>query len=146
MANVTEIAHSSPRLEALIFGPGDYSASQGVEIAAIGAANSTYPGDVWHYARNQIIVAARAAGLAMIDGLFAGITDPDGYRRESPVIPVDGDRPKCVIVGSLSVVLAGSFGLKIESQVWGRLAGSSPAWAARSRATTRGRSTATGLA
>jgi citrate lyase subunit beta / citryl-CoA lyase len=90
MVNVTEIAHSSPRLEALIFGPGDYSASQGVDIAAIGAANSTYPGDVWHYARNQIIVAARAAGLAMIDGLFAGITDPDGYRRESSVIPVDG--------------------------------------------------------
>jgi len=82
MVNVTEIAHSSPRLEALIFGPGDYSASQGVDIAAIGAANSTYPGDVWHYARNQIIVAARAAGLAMIDGPFAGITDPDGYRRE----------------------------------------------------------------
>lgn len=82
MVNVNDIARSSSRLEALIFGPGDYSASQGVDVQAIGAEDGSYPGDLWHYARNQIIVAARAAGLAMIDGPYAGITNPDGYRQE----------------------------------------------------------------
>lgn len=83
MVNVNEIARSSPRLEALIFGPGDYSASQGVDTRAIGADDSLYPGDLWHYARNAIIVAARAAGLAMVDGPFAAFNNPEGYRTEA---------------------------------------------------------------
>ncbi len=83
MVNVNEIARSSPRLEALIFGPGDYSASQGVDVRAVGADDSVYPGDLWHYARNAIIVAARAAGLAMIDGPYAAFNNPEGYRTEA---------------------------------------------------------------
>lgn len=83
MVNVNEIARSSRRLEALIFGPGDYSASQGVDVRAIGADDSVYPGDLWHYARNAIIVAARAAGLAMVDGPYAAFNNPEGYRTEA---------------------------------------------------------------
>src|SRR2546430_3248789 len=81
LINVEEIARSSPRLEALIFGPGDFSASQGVKSHAIGGA-SEYPGDVWHYARNKIVVAARAARLEAVDGPHADFHDSDGYRRE----------------------------------------------------------------
>jgi citrate lyase subunit beta/citryl-CoA lyase len=81
MINAEEIARASPRLEALIFGPGDYSASQGVDVKGIGGS-SDYPGDVWHYARNKVIIAARAAGIEMVDGPFAAFNDPDGYRRE----------------------------------------------------------------
>jgi citrate lyase subunit beta/citryl-CoA lyase len=72
-----EIARSSPRLEALIFGPGDLSASQGVRVSMIGEG-----GDVWHYARAKIVVAARAAGIEAVDGPFANFRDPDGYRAE----------------------------------------------------------------
>jgi citrate lyase subunit beta/citryl-CoA lyase len=84
MQNVDEIAAASDRLEALIFGPGDYSASQGVSIESIGgqATEEEYPGDVWHYARNRIVVAARSNGLDAIDGPFADFSDPDGYRNE----------------------------------------------------------------
>lgn len=82
MINVEEIARSTPRLEALIFGPGDYSASQGVRSSAVGGASKDYPGDVWHYARNKIIIAARAAGIDAVDGPFADFRDEDGYRRE----------------------------------------------------------------
>lgn len=82
MINAEEIARASPRLEALIFGPGDYSASQGVDAKAIGAGDDAYPGDIWHYARNKVIIAARAAGLDMIDGPYATFKDPDGFRRE----------------------------------------------------------------
>src|SRR6266851_1130054 len=81
LINVEEIARSSQRLEAIIFGPGDFSASQGVRFPAKGAAG--YPGDMWHYARNKIVVAARAAGIDAIDGPFADFHDPDGYRREA---------------------------------------------------------------
>src|SRR5262249_56647035 len=40
-------------------------------------------GDMWHYARNRVIVAARASGLDAIDGPYANFRDADGYRREA---------------------------------------------------------------
>ena len=82
MINVEEVVLSSPRLEAIIFGMGDYSASQGVDVGAIGG-DTDYPGDIWHYARNKIVIAARMAGIDAIDGPFANFKDPDGYRREA---------------------------------------------------------------
>ena len=82
MINAAPIAKATPRLEALIFGPGDYSASQGVRPDAAGGVSKDYPGDVWHYARNQIVVAARAAGIDAVDGPFADFRDEEGYRRE----------------------------------------------------------------
>jgi len=82
MVNVEEIARSSPRLEALIFGPGDYSASQGVRVGSIGGEANRYPGDLWHYARNKIVIAARAAGIEAVDGPYANFRKPDGYREE----------------------------------------------------------------
>ncbi|HZU72136.1 MAG TPA: CoA ester lyase [Acidimicrobiales bacterium] len=83
LARVEEIAGCCPRLEALILGVGDLSASQGVRLGHIGAGAERYPGDVWHYARNRMIVAARANGLDPVDGPFANFRDPDGYRREA---------------------------------------------------------------
>ncbi len=84
LINVEEIAKSSPRLEAIIFGPGDFSASQGVRAGkTIGGSITTYPGDVFHYARSKIIVAARAAGIDPIDGPYADFKNPDGYREEA---------------------------------------------------------------
>ncbi len=82
MINVDSIAKASPRLEALIFGPGDYSASQGVRLDAVGGVSNDYPGDVWHYARNRVVIAARAAGIDAVDGPFAEFRDGDAYRRE----------------------------------------------------------------
>src|SRR5713226_263923 len=82
MINVEEIARSSPRLEALIFGPGDYSASQGMDSKVIEGSLDNYPGDPWHYARNKIAIAARAAGIDAIDGAFPEFRNSEGYRRE----------------------------------------------------------------
>ena len=83
LARVEEIAGCCPRLEALILGVGDLSASQGIRTGHIGEAADRYPGDMWHYARNRMIVAARASGLDAIDGPFANFRDPDGYRKEA---------------------------------------------------------------
>jgi len=81
MMRVEEIAFASPRLEALIFGMGDYSASQGIDVRAIGGATS-YPGDLWHYQRNKMVIAARAAGIDPIDGPFGNFKNEAGYREE----------------------------------------------------------------
>jgi citrate lyase subunit beta/citryl-CoA lyase len=67
---------------ALILGVGDLSASQGIRAGHIGTTER-YPGDMWHYARNRMIVAARANGLDAIDGPYANFRDPDGYRRDA---------------------------------------------------------------
>ena len=83
LARVEEIAGCCPRLEALILGVGDLSASQGIRLGHVGETGERYPGDIWHYARNRLIVAARAHGLDAIDGPFANFRDEKGYRREA---------------------------------------------------------------
>jgi citrate lyase subunit beta/citryl-CoA lyase len=87
LAAVNEIARCSRRLEAMILGVGDLSASQGMRLGHIGSTDGgegfKYPGDVWHYARNQMIVAARAAGIDAIDGPFANFNSPAGYERSA---------------------------------------------------------------
>ena len=84
LSAVDEIAASSDRLEALILGVGDLSASLGVRVGHIGQqVEGGYPGDIWHYARCRMICAARANGLDPIDGPYANFRNPDGYRREA---------------------------------------------------------------
>src|SRR5919107_4409822 len=53
VVNIAEIAAASDRLEALIFGPGDYAASLGVPQTSIGEIDGRYPGDQWHYALSR---------------------------------------------------------------------------------------------
>ena len=81
MMRVEEIAAASDRLEALVFGMGDYSASQGLDPKAI-AGDSGYPGDIWHYARYKMIIAARTYGLDAVDGPFVNFKDADWFRVE----------------------------------------------------------------
>jgi citrate lyase subunit beta/citryl-CoA lyase len=83
LARVEEIAGCCPRLEALILGVGDLSASQGMRLGHIGESGDRYPGDVWHYARQRLTVAARANGLDAIDGPFADFKSSEGYRKEA---------------------------------------------------------------
>src|SRR5205823_15065548 len=83
LSRVEEIAASSPRLEALILGFGDLSASQGMRLGIGADGADHYPGDIWHHARARMIVAARAHGLDAIDGPFANFKDAQGYRREA---------------------------------------------------------------
>ncbi|MGH2778917.1 MAG: HpcH/HpaI aldolase/citrate lyase family protein, partial [Actinomycetota bacterium] len=79
---VEEIAKASPRVEALVFGAGDMSASQGVRVTETLLPGDNYPGDFWHYARCKIMVAARAAGVSAVDSPFTNFNDPEGYRTE----------------------------------------------------------------
>jgi citrate lyase subunit beta/citryl-CoA lyase len=77
------IAAASPRMETLIFGPGDYSAAVGIPITTIGAAPDGYPGDHLNYVYSRLVVAARAAGIQAIDGPYARVGDDEGLRARS---------------------------------------------------------------
>lgn len=82
MMNIDQIAASSPRLEALILGMGDYSASQGMGTNSAFLAPG-YPGDIWYYARNRLVIACRVNGIDPIDGPNVDFRDPDSYRQEA---------------------------------------------------------------
>jgi citrate lyase subunit beta/citryl-CoA lyase len=81
LENIFEIAHSSERLETLIFGPADMSASLGLPTVTAGLPMPGYPGDHWHWVLERILVAARAANLQAIDGPYLLIKDLDGFRE-----------------------------------------------------------------
>ena len=83
LVNAAEIARSSDRLEAIIFGAGDLSASQRARVDGNFDPVSEYPGDFWHFARFQVVTAARAAGIDAIDAPYPAYQDPDGYRRSA---------------------------------------------------------------
>lgn len=81
LLNVREIARASGRLEALIFGAGDLSASLGARVDGNFQPAGEYPGDYWHAVRVQVLAAARAAGMAAVDAPYPGYRDEAGYRR-----------------------------------------------------------------
>ena len=84
LVNIDGIARSTSRLEALVFGPGDYAASIRMPQTSVGTMDEwddSYPGHRFHYAMHRIVVAARAAGLRAIDGPVADYKDEEGLRK-----------------------------------------------------------------
>ncbi len=81
LLHAAEIARASDRLEAVIFGAGDLSASLRARVDGNFQPVGEYPGDYWHAVRVQVLAAARAAGVAAIDAPYPGYRDSDGYRR-----------------------------------------------------------------
>jgi malyl-CoA/(S)-citramalyl-CoA lyase len=98
LTNIDAIAASSKRLETLHFGAADYAASQGMRTTNIGGGNADYVmltdaeegkarerhwNDLWHYPLFRLVQAARAHGLAAIDGPFGDYSDADGFRVQA---------------------------------------------------------------
>jgi citrate lyase subunit beta/citryl-CoA lyase len=80
------IAACSPRMETLVFGPGDYSAAVGIPITTIGGVPEGYPGDHLNYVYSRLVVAARAAGIQVLDGPYAAIGDEEGLRARTRLV------------------------------------------------------------
>jgi citrate lyase subunit beta/citryl-CoA lyase len=80
-----EIASSSERVAALAIGLEDYTADLG--------APRTKEGRETFFARNQVVNAARAAGIQAIDSVFSDVADMDALREvvlESKSLGFDG--------------------------------------------------------
>ena len=82
LTRVEEIAGASPRMEALVFGPGDLMASINMKTLVVGEQPPGYTeGDAYHYILMRILVAARAHDLQAIDGPYFNVRDVDAFTR-----------------------------------------------------------------
>jgi len=84
MLRIGEIAFSSSRLETLVFGVADYSASLTMlskGISGHGDDEDFYPGHRWHFPLSRMAMAAKAAGLAAIDAPYGDYKNLEGLRR-----------------------------------------------------------------
>jgi citrate lyase subunit beta/citryl-CoA lyase len=80
LINVEDICAASHRLETIVFGPADFSASMELPVLTGGVQIPEYPGDHFHYVFSKILMAGRANGLQVIDGPFLKIRDLDALR------------------------------------------------------------------
>jgi citrate lyase subunit beta/citryl-CoA lyase len=81
LINVEEICAASPRLETIILGPVDMSASMEMPSLGGGLHIPEYPGDYFHYVFVKILMAGRANGLQVIDGPYVKVRDSEGFRE-----------------------------------------------------------------
>ena len=108
LTNVDSIASATSRLEALHFGPGDFAASVSMPQTSIGVMDEwddVYPGHRFHYAMQRIVVAARAAGVRVLDGPVADYSDEEGLRRSCMIARSLGfDGKWCIHPAQIAVV------------------------------------------
>ena len=93
LINVNEICAASPRLETVILGPVDFSASMEMPSLSGGLQIPEYPGDYFHYVFMKILMAARANSLQAIDGPYVKVRDSDGFRdfcKRTQILGFDG--------------------------------------------------------
>jgi citrate lyase subunit beta/citryl-CoA lyase len=93
LINVDEICAASPRLETVILGPVDFSASMEMPTLSGGLLIPDYPGDYFHYVFMRILMAGRANALQVIDGPYVKVRDPEGFReysRRTQLLGFDG--------------------------------------------------------
>ncbi|HEY3725426.1 MAG TPA: CoA ester lyase [Acidimicrobiia bacterium] len=93
LINVNDICAASPRLETIILGPVDMSASMEMPGLRGGLEIPEYPGDYFHYVFVAILMAGRANGLQVIDGPYVKVRDSDGFRefaQRAQILGYDG--------------------------------------------------------
>jgi citrate lyase subunit beta/citryl-CoA lyase len=90
---VEEICAASDRMEAIAFGPADFSASSEMPVLTGGVQIPEYPGDHFHYVFSKLLMAGRANGLQVIDGPYLKIKDLEGlhdYTQRAWALGYDG--------------------------------------------------------
>lgn len=81
LRNIDTIA-SAPRVQALVLGPADLMASLNMRTLVVGEQPDGYDvGDAYHHVLMTILVAARAHGVAAIDGPYLKVRDTEAFRR-----------------------------------------------------------------
>lgn len=81
LTNIDAIA-AGPRVQALVLGPADLMASLNMRTLEVGEQPEGYDvGDAYHHVLMRILVAARANGIAAIDGPYLKVRDTGAFRR-----------------------------------------------------------------
>jgi citrate lyase subunit beta/citryl-CoA lyase len=81
LTNVDAIA-AVPRVQALVLGPADLMASLNMRTLVVGEQPEGYDvGDAYHHVLMTILVAARANGIAAVDGPYLKVRDVAAFRR-----------------------------------------------------------------
>lgn len=81
LTNIDAIA-AAPRVQALVLGPADLMASLNMRTLEVGEQPEGYDvGDAYHHVLMRILIAARANGIAAIDGPYLKVRDVDAFRR-----------------------------------------------------------------
>lgn len=81
LLNINAIA-AAPRVQALVLGPADLMASLNTRTLEVGEQPEGYTeGDAYHHVLMTILVAARAHGVAAIDGPYLKVRDTEAFRR-----------------------------------------------------------------
>jgi citrate lyase subunit beta/citryl-CoA lyase len=81
LTNVGAIA-AAPRVQALVLGPADLMANLNMRTLVVGEQPEGYDiGDAYHHILMTILVAARAHGVAAVDGPYLKVRDVEAFRR-----------------------------------------------------------------
>lgn len=88
LAHLQDIVSAVDRLGSLIIGYADLGASLG---------RSSAPSGSWTPAQHQVLVAARSAGIAAVDGPHLGVADDEEFRAAAGVSAAFGFDAKWVI-------------------------------------------------
>ena len=75
IVHVYEMARASQRTVGIAFGAEDYTNDMGIIRSDFG--------EECYFARSTVAVAARAAGVAGLDGPFVGFRDPEGLKTDA---------------------------------------------------------------
>jgi malyl-CoA/(S)-citramalyl-CoA lyase len=133
VANVEEIAQASDRLEAMIFGVGDYTVEMRTYDEVFGTPSPRYAvlthgdegagrqrhwNDQWHFAMARIANACRAYGLRPIDGPFTDFRDAEGYRASAQRAAALGFEGKWAIHPSQIELANAAFSPTAEQLAW----------------------------
>jgi citrate lyase subunit beta/citryl-CoA lyase len=93
VVNALAIAEASPRVVSLCFG-----GARGGDLHRDLGSDWSIDGPELLHERQQVLLAARAAGLAWpLDGVFSDVRDPDGFRRDTELSRRLGFRGRPVI-------------------------------------------------
>ena len=87
LERVKKIARAGRRVQSLVFGIADYSASVGARLVSLSGhgekEEAIYPGHRWHFAISRIVMAAKARGIQAIDAPYGYFKDPAGLERSA---------------------------------------------------------------
>lgn len=101
LSNAYEMCVASPRMIAMALGGEDFIANLKTQ--------RTLHGMELFFARSQIVLAARRAGIQAIDTVFSNINDPEGFRKEVEFIRDLGFDGKSIIHPSQVAIVRETF-------------------------------------